>query len=175
MSKLLSKTQVKHLNQAYAAKVSRPEICFVLQDVTDAINVGSLFRTADAAGVAEVILTGQTPQPPHPQLNTTARGLERSVPWTYFAEFSDAIAQLKQNGYQIVGIEIDTNSQLYSDLAYPAKVALVLGNEALGIYKKNLALCDDLVHIPMFGKGQSLNVTIAGAILAYHLISQHGR
>lgn len=171
MSKLLSKTQVKHLNAENSAGLEVPEIVLLLQDVTDAINVGSLFRTADAAGVSKVLLCGQTPTPPHPQINTTARGLERRVEWEHHEDASAAIAQFKNDGFQIVGIEIDTNSQNYFQTDYSQKVCLVLGNEAQGIYKKNLPLCDAIVHIPMLGKGQSLNVNIAGAIVVYHIIA----
>ena len=172
MSKLLSKTQVKHINEAQSASLNLPEIILLLQDVTDAINVGSLFRTADAAGITKLILCGQTPTPPDNQINTTARGLERRVEWEYQQDASLTIEDLKKSGYQIVGVEIDTNSQPYFSTQYTDKVCLILGNEAQGIYKKNLPLCDVIVHIPMFGKGQSLNVNVSGAIVAYHVISQ---
>lgn len=172
MSKLLSKTQVKHINEAHSAGLQLPKVVLLLQDVTDAINVGSLFRTADAAGISKLILCGQTPTPPNQQLNTTARGLERSVEWEYQQDASQTIESLKQQGYQIVGIEIDTNSKSYFSVEYSNKVCLILGNEAQGIYKKNLPLCDVIVDIPMFGKGQSLNVNVSGAIVAYHIISQ---
>lgn len=171
MSKLLSKTQVKHLNALHSTGLKLPEIVLLLQDVTDAINVGSLFRTADAAGVSKLVLCGQTPTPPDNQINTTARGLERSVEWEYQPDASQAIQDLKHAGYQIVGVEIDTASQNYFSVEYTDKVCLVLGNEAQGIYKKNLPLCDVIVHIPMFGKGQSLNVNVSGAIVAYQVIS----
>lgn len=172
MSKLLSKTQVKHLNEEYSANLKVPEIVLLLQDVTDAINVGSLFRTADAAGVSKLILCGQTPIPPDAQINTTSRGLERRVEWEHQPDATQTIADLKAEGYQIVGIEIDTESKHYFSVDYSDKVCLILGNEAQGIYKKNLPLCDNIVYIPMFGKGQSLNVNVSGAIVAYHIISK---
>lgn len=173
MSKLLSKTQVKHINKSHSKKLEVPEVVLVLQDVADAINVGSIFRTADASSVSKLVLTGSTPAPPNPQINTTARGLERSVAWEYTPSCSSALSALKSQGYQVVALEVTPDSQLYTSFEYQFPLAIVLGNEALGVYKKHLQLCDAAIHIPMLGKGQSLNVNIAAAVATYTALAKY--
>jgi len=170
MHKPLSKKEIKDLNEKFASQVSNKEIVLVLQDVIDPINVGSLFRIADGLG-ARLILTGQTPIPPHKNISMTSRGLERSVDWSYIETFEAAASSLKNDGFKIIGLELAETSKLYSTYKYPNKVALVLGSEAHGIYKKNLDLCDHIVCIPMLGKGPSLNVNVAAAIVGYQIIS----
>lgn len=168
MSRPLTKKQTKDLKAKLAEKYQVPakEIVFVLEDIDDAINVGSLFRTADACG-AELVLTGRTPQPPEKQVSMVARGLERSVPWTYIADCGEAIDKLKAAGYEVIGVELAEESKLYTDINYSNKVAFLLGNEAIGIYKKYLAMCNQVVFIPMLGKGPSLNVNVAAAIVGF--------
>ena len=171
MHKPLSKTQIKQLNKQLSAEYSdQKELVFILQDVEDPINVGAFFRLADALG-AELLLTGKTPKPPHGGIGTTARGLERSVPWEYFDEISQAINTVKEFDYQVVGVELTHNAKAFDKFKYSSKVALVMGNEASGIYKKNLELLDSIVAIPMFGKGPSLNVQVAAAVVGYKALS----
>lgn len=146
-----------------------PQLVFLLQDVTDPVNVGSLFRTADALG-AELILAGTTPVPPNPDINITSRGLERSVSFYQEEDALAAISKLKDDGFQIVGLDLTSDSQNYFQANYAKKVCLILGNEAIGIYKKVLAECELIVHIPMLGRGPSLNVNVAGAIVAAHIL-----
>jgi tRNA (guanosine-2'-O-)-methyltransferase len=171
MSKTLSKTKVKQLNKMAAAELNSADLVFLLQDVNDPVNVGSLFRTADAVG-ASLLLTGTTPQPPHSGISMTSRGLERSVSWEYVKDVDQAISTLKSQGYDVVGVEIAESAVPYFQYQFKAKTCLVLGNEALGIYKKVLPLCDAIVSIPMLGKGQSLNVQIAGAIVGYEVLNK---
>ncbi len=170
MHKPLSKKQIKDLNEKFSSQVNRKELVFVLQDVIDPINVGSIFRIADGVG-AKIVLSGQCPIPPHKQISMTSRGLERSVEWEYIEKFEDAISNLREDGFSIIGLELSDTSKLYSEYKYSEKVALILGSEAHGIYKKNLDLCDDIVCIPMLGKGPSLNVNVAAAIVGYKIIS----
>lgn len=171
MHKPLSKSKIKSLNKELAKKVSNEtEIVILLQDVEDAINIGSIFRTADAAGVNQIILTGSTQAPPDSKIGMLSRGMERSVPWEYFKNTEEAIEILKQKDFQIIAVELTEQSQLYSKFEYQSKVCLVLGNEASGVYKKVLKLCDAHVAIPMLGKGPSLNVNVATAIAVYEVL-----
>lgn len=173
MHKPLSKTELKRIKERITE--SRPEnlsIIFLLQDVTDPINLGSIFRTADAIGVEKMILCGKTAKPSHPQSTMTSRGLERKVDWERAEEATEEIEKLKNDGYQIIALELTEDSVLYSDFDFSDKVVLVLGNEAIGVYKKILAMCDTAVHIPMFGKGPSLNVNVATAVVGFEIVSK---
>lgn len=172
MHKPLSKTQIRRLNERIAANYSPVDLAFILQDVEDPINVGAFFRLADALN-AELVLTGNTPKPPIGGISATARGLERSVPWTYISEFADSVTTVRDLGYQIVGVELTPDAQPFDRFDYQDKVALVMGNEASGIHKKNIELLDAVVAMPMLGKGPSLNVQVAGAVAGYQVISHN--
>lgn len=169
MHKPLSNTTIKKLNRTFSEELLQKEIVFVLQDIEDPINVGHFFRIADGLA-ATLLLTGHTPKPNNELVKKTSMGLQRSVNYEYITSFKKGIELLQKEDFQLVGVEVDTRSQLYSEVQYSSKVALVLGNEAKGIYKKNLPLLDEIVAIPMLGKGLSLNVHVAGAVVGYYTL-----
>ena len=167
----LSKTRIKRLYKEIAqTRPPRIEIAFLLQNLDDPVNVGALFRIADACAARELILTGDTPAPPHPGTSLTARGCERRVPWRQIQHVEDAAAALKAEGYHLVALELTGDARLYTEYPYPDKVCLVLGSEGKGVWPKTLRLCDGIVFIPMYGKGPSLNVHVSAAVVAYHII-----
>lgn len=164
-------TQLKRFLRDYR-RTHRPEVelVLVLQSVEYPANVGSIFRLADGAGVAELILTGITPRPPHPTIDKIGRQKDRTVPWQYIGDPSEAVDVLKQEGYQIVALELTDSAVPYHQFAYSKQVCLVVGHEDHGITKNVLAHCDASVFIPMYGKGLSHNVHAALAIVAYHIL-----
>jgi tRNA (guanosine-2'-O-)-methyltransferase len=148
------------------------EIAFLLQDWTDAYNVGGMFRVADACGAREMMLAGRTPAPPDPMISVTSLGNHRRVQWRHIERYEDAVRQMKADGYSLIAIEIAEDAHNYVEFEYPARTCLVLGNEQSGVYDKVLRLCDAAVVIPMAGKGRSLNVHVAAAIVAFQAL--HG-
>lgn len=146
------------------------EIVIVLPDIRSTHNVGSFFRTADAAGVNRIILTGITATPPHPHLLKVSLGAENTVPWEYQLDTAQALQQLKAQGYQIVSVELTQASQDFRTAAYGDRVALVFGNENAGVPADVLGLSDLVISIPMRGHKESLNVSVAGGIIIYHLL-----
>lgn len=158
------------LSQSLSEKALNKEIAILLLDVEDAINVGSLFRTADALN-AYLVLTGRTPKPPHSDINITSRGLERKVSYEYIENPQDVVEAYKQAGFQIIALETTDESVLYTQANYTEKVLLIAGNEKLGVYKKYLEQADLAVFIPMLGSGPSLNVNVATAIIAAYIRS----
>ncbi len=151
----------------------------LLHNIRSLYNVGSIFRTADAAGVDKIYLCGITPAPvdrfgePRTKMTKIALGAENTVPWEKISTTAQAIKQLKKAGYRIIAIEQDKKSIPYYALRathYELKrVALVLGAEVEGLPKTILARCDTIVEIPMAGKKESLNVSVAFGIVAFHL------
>lgn len=146
----------------------------LLHNIRSAHNVGSIFRTADAAGVAKIYLTGYTPCPidrfgrPQKDIAKTALGAEKSVPWEYAKTAQEVIKRLKKEGWSIVGVEQDVRSRDYRE-TLPAKCAFVFGNEVRGLSPALRDVCDILVEIPMHGKKESLNVSVtAGIVLFVH-------
>ena len=145
------------------------QVVALLQSVEYPANVGSIFRLADGAGVGELVLTGITPTPPNATIDKVGRFKSLRVPWRYEADPVVAIEGLKANGYQVVAVELTDDAAPYYQFDYANKVCLVVGHEDHGVTKATLAACDAAVFIPMYGKGLSLNVHVALAVVLYHI------
>lgn len=170
MKQLRKKTETRRFLAETAELLRDVDLVFVLQDWSDAYNVGGLFRVADACGATKVVTTGRTPVPPHPQISVTSLGNHRRVAHEHFARQDDALKSLRDQGYKILAIEVADNAQPYGTFDYPDKVALVLGNEAKGIYPGTLRACDAAIFVPMAGKGRSMNVMVTAAVVAFHIL-----
>lgn len=142
----------------------------LLQSIEYPANVGSCFRLADGAGMTELVLTGITPTPPNATIDRVGRFKSLRIPWRYEQDPVEAIAGLKENGYQIVAVELAEGAVPYHTVDYPRKTCLVVGHEDHGITKATLAACDAAVFLPMYGKGLSLNVHVALSIVTYHIL-----
>ncbi len=150
----------------------------ILHNIRSVYNVGSIFRTADAAGVTKIILSGYTPLPvdrfglPRKDFVKVSLGAELSIPWLQIKTLGSAIKQLRKENYLIVAVEQDKKSVSLFDFKPPKNkpVALVLGNEVRGLSKSALALCDKIVEIPMRGKKESLNVSVSAGIAMFTLL-----
>lgn len=158
----------RRLTEAEALSVPRAPIVVVLQNIRSSYNVGSIFRTADAMRVGQLVLTGYTPAPPNEAIAKTALGADRTVPWEQHASTVDAVLSLKQRGYTVLAVELTDDSRDISTLgAADLPVALVLGNEIGGVTDDVLTVCDGAVEIPMYGVKHSLNVAVAAGIALY--------
>lgn len=156
-------------------------IVVIAHNIRSTHNIGSIFRTSEGFGVSKIILSGYTPYPrinndprlPHiadkltDQIHKTALGAEEMVPFEY-QEALD-ISSLKDAGYRIVGLEQDTRSILLPTYQAPSKVALLLGEEVEGLTPELRSMCNDLIEIPMQGKKESFNVSVAAGIALYQL------
>lgn len=167
---LRAKTATRRLHRDLFAAARPIELAFLLQDWADAYNVGSLFRVADACGAREVILTMSTPAPPNPMISVTSLGHHRRVPFRSFPTNEEGIAYARERGYALVAVEITEEAAPFQEFDYPSRTCLVLGHEQRGIYGKVLRACDAVVVIPMAGKGRSLNVHVAGAVVAFYAL-----
>ena len=164
-------TELKRfLRQYRKTHPTAKQIVFLLQSVAYPVNVGSIFRIADACDAEEVILTGITPAPPHPTISKVARGKEQRVRWRYFKSPQEVIASLKDNGYTICALEITGRAVPYYTFDYPTRVCLVVGHEDHGVTRQTLALCDAAVFVPVYGKGRSLNVHVCLGVVCYHIL-----
>jgi tRNA G18 (ribose-2'-O)-methylase SpoU len=166
------KTRDSELPPEEFAKLPRRPIHIVLDNLRSAFNVGSIFRLADAARAAELIPCGYTAYPPHHKLEQTSLGTTDSVPWRRFDETTLALADLKDKGVQLVAVETARGASPYHRFKYRYPVALVLGNEALGVSEDAMRMCDAVVEIPVFGYKNSVNVATAAGIVLYELLFQ---
>lgn len=149
----------------------RHPITLVLDSIRSLYNVGSIFRTADAALVSEIILCGYTPAPPRVEIEKTALGAVDTVPWQYKQSAVNAVLELKGKGMKVFAVEITDSSRSYDalvDVDFP--LALVLGNELTGIDTEVLAACDGALEIPMYGVKHSLNVSVAAGIVVFEAV-----
>mgnify|MGYP003421293239 FL=1 len=152
------------------------QIYLVLHNIRSTHNVGAIFRTADATGVKKIYISGITPAPidrfgrARPDISKASLGAEKTVEWESIVDIKDFIKNIKKEKFQIIAVEQDKRSIDYKDLKRSEKVLLIVGNEVDGIDKDVLDLCDNIVEIPMLGKKESLNVSVATGVVLYSLI-----
>ena len=152
----------------------RYPITLLCPDWRDPRNVGAAFRLADAAGLAGIVLTGTTPQPPHPKISKTARSTVRAVPYCYSSDARSYVAQAKAAGTQVIALEITSASTSLFTYTPPRDrdLLLIAGTESTGISEELLALADATVHLPMHGQNSSMNVAAALGAAVYLLLMQ---
>lgn len=157
-------------------KKEKNDFVLVIPDIRSAINVGAIFRTADAVGISKIYLTGYTPRPNdkfgrvQKDISKSALGAETWIPWEYKEKLSLLINQLKKEGYLIVAIEQSKKSIDYRKIKIKKKTAFILGSEVGGLNKNILDKCDQIAEIPMFGKKESLNVSVACGVGLFRII-----
>lgn len=151
----------------------------VLSDIRSTHNVGSIFRTADAAGCTKVFLCGITPTPrdrfgrSRSDIAKVALGAEEWMPWEYTQNCARLLDRLKKDGYTILALEQSPRSVSSTRVRLLKKqwqrTALVLGNEVAGLSRAILSRADQIIEIPMHGRKESLNVAVAFGIVAFSL------
>ena len=144
----------------------------VLDNLRSAFNVGAFYRLADIARLSGLVTCGYTAHPPHPRLDKTALGTLDFVDDEHVPSTLDAITALKDRGIKVWAVETTSASKSYTNVTYPRPLALVFGNEALGIDRQVLDLCDGMIEIPVFGYKNSLNVASAAAVVSYEILRQ---
>lgn len=135
-------------------------------------NVGSFFRTCDGAGISKLILTGYTATPPRKEISKTALHADEHLPWEHFADPMDAVRTLKNDGFTIIAVEKNEMSKDFREvtLASHEKVCFIFGNEVDGVGDEILEQSDFVVHLPMLGIKESLNVAVSGGAILYHYL-----
>jgi tRNA G18 (ribose-2'-O)-methylase SpoU len=159
-----------------------PNDFFVItHNIRSAFNVGSIFRTADAVGINKIYLCGYTPTPPDDKIKKVALGADDSVPFESFKGTASLIKRLKKQGVRIIALENNLEEDLalseqselkgidYRKFKPQFPLALVLGNEVKGLSKAILKLADQIIYLPMTGKKESLNVSVAFGVASYHI------
>jgi tRNA G18 (ribose-2'-O)-methylase SpoU len=159
---------VKRYDSLQGKKVKLPLI-MILDNLRSAFNVGSIIRTCECLGVSKIALCGQTPNLTNHKLLETSMGTSQFVSFDEFTTSQEAILHYKNLAYEITALELTNKSISLDDYQPAQKVALLVGNESLGVSEENLALCDKIIEIPMQGIKNSLNVSNASAIAIYQI------
>ena len=159
--------------EQYRQSVKLP-VTVVLDNVRSEMNVGSVFRTADAFLIERIVLCGITPQPPKAEIHKTALGAEDAVDWQYYPTTLEAVDRLKQAGYTVCSVE-QVHDSVSLDAFKPdpvGKLAIVMGNEVKGVSQEVVDASDYCVEIPQHGTKHSLNISCCAAIVMWHLYCQ---
>ncbi len=144
----------------------------LLDNIRSLLNVGAIFRTADGAGFSRVYLAGYTPTPPRHEITKTAIGAEDAVIWEYYEDPLAILVPFRQRGGIVVALEQSPESIDYRAYSPPidCDICLVVGNEIGGVRPEILQIADTVIHIPMLGVKQSLNVATAAGIAMYSIL-----
>ena len=147
------------------------EFYVICDNIRSLENIGSIFRTSDALGVSKIFLCGISGFPPNHKISKTALGAEKTIPFEYYKQTGRLIDKLKKDKINIIALE--QSKDAISCLKFKAKfpLALILGNEIKGISKAILKKCDKIIELPMAGKKESLNVSVAFGVVGYHIIN----
>lgn len=155
--------------QAYKETTKFP-ITWILDNVRSGLNVGSIFRSADAFGMEHIICVGYTPTPPHREVLKTALGSAQTVSWSHQENITSCIEQLKAHGYRIFALEQVKGSVPLHDFFYgEGPIAVIVGNEVSGVSQEALDSCDGCIEIEQYGTKHSLNVAVSTGIAMFAL------
>ena len=152
----------------------------VLDNVRSQHNVGAVFRTADAMRIERVVLCGICCCPPNQEIHKTALGAEESVDWQYYKETTEAVQQLKAEGYTVYAVEQAHDSitleeaaarlsNLKSQTSDCPKIAVVMGHEVFGVQQEVVDHCSQCIEIPQYGTKHSMNVSVTAGIVMYRI------
>lgn len=142
----------------------------ICENIRSLHNVGAIFRNADGAGWHEVWLTGYTGTPPDRRIEKVSLGAEHSIPWRKFETTKEAIQAAKDEKLTIFGLELSEKAEDITQKSEKVEnLALIVGNEVVGVEKETLKECEKLVFIPMRGEKASLNVSVASGVAMYFL------
>ena len=170
---MVSPVKFVDLDEILSRAESKNETPFVLilDELEDPHNLGSLIRTADSAGVHGVIIPRRHSAPISSAVSKSSAGAIEHVPIARVGNIRETLDELKNRGLWIIGADLDSDKFFYDvDLKIP--IGIVIGNEGRGLRRLTREACDILVKIPMLGKIQSLNASVAGALLMYESIRQ---
>ena len=149
-------------------------VVIVLDNVRSALNVGSVFRTADAFRIRKIYLCGITPVPPNRDILKSALGATETVQWEYADSALQVTKQLKQQDFYLAAIEQTKNSIPLQEFMLPKQkqLALVFGHEVNGVAQEVINACDAGIEIPQQGTKHSLNISVCAGIVVWEMFKK---
>lgn len=170
----LRHTEITRPSPTEVETLPKHPVAGVIDNVRSIYNVGSIFRTSDAARIEHLYLTGYTGTPDHKDLHKTALGAQDTVRWSHHDEALPVLADLREQGYTLAALEITdapTRPSEVPESAFP--LALVVGNEVDGVRNAVIDTVDIALEIPQYGAKQSLNVAVAYGIAVFDLVRRY--
>lgn len=167
-------TELNRISVEEFKEVKKVPLIVVLDNIRSLHNIGSVFRTADAFRIESIYLCGITAVPPHPEIHKTALGAEFTIDWKYYKDATEAVEDLKKDGYEVYAIEQVENSMMLNDFSTVdnKKYAIVLGNEVKGVQQEVINKCNGSIEIPQYGTKHSLNVSVTAGIVIWDLFNK---
>lgn len=174
MRKILNEELGRLSIEEFKESDKRP-IVVIADNVRSLNNIGSIFRTCDAFAIKKLYLCGISATPPNKEIHKTAIGAELSVEWVYKENATEAINELKKQGYVIISVEQVANSVMLDEFVVQENVnyAVILGNEVNGVSQEAVDASDIAIEIPQYGTKHSLNVSVAAGVVLWHLSKQY--
>ncbi len=168
MNKKIANEALNRLTVEEFKAAEKKPIIVILDNIRSLINIGSVFRTADAFKIEHIYLCGITATPPHREINKSALGATESVDWTYCKTTEEAVAECQEKGYEVLAIEQAENSEEPHNYK-PKKsgVALVFGHEVDGVAQEIIDRSDAVIEIAQEGTKHSLNISVSAGIVLY--------
>lgn len=171
MTRKLSNSELNRLSSEEFKNAFKNPLVLVLDNVRSLHNVGSVFRTADAFLIEELVLCGVTGTPPNKEIEKTALGATQTVIWKHKASTLDAVNELKKNSYKVYAVEQTEGSTMLNEFKYSnQKLALVFGNEVYGVEQEVVDACDGVIEIPQSGTKHSLNIAVSAGIVLWEIL-----
>ncbi len=170
----LRNEELNRLSTDEFKKTPKQPAVLILDNIRSAMNVGSVFRTADAFIIEKIFLCGITAKPPHREINKTALGAQDTVSWDHVENIEDCTNQLRKEGYMIVAIEqVDESISLLDfNVKKNQKYAFVFGNEVFGINDELVQKADIVLEIPQYGTKHSLNVSVSIGVVLWDFLTK---
>lgn len=171
MRKLLNE-ELPRLSKEEFKQQDKTQLIIVLDNVRSHLNVGSVFRTADAFLIERIYLCGITGTPPHRDIHKTALGATETVTWRHYETTTAAVEELKAQGVKIIAIEQAENAvMLDTFIPEPGqRYAVVFGNEVDGVEQAVVSAADVVIEIPQYGTKHSLNIAVSAGIVVWDLV-----
>jgi 23S rRNA (guanosine2251-2'-O)-methyltransferase len=175
MRKLLNE-ELERLSVEEFKEHHKLPLVIVLDNVRSHLNVGSVFRTADAFLVEAIYLCGITGVPPHRDIHKTALGATETVAWKYFSTTIEAAGQLKKDGFSLIAMEQAEKAIMLNEFIPTSgqKYAVILGNEVDGVEQQVVSASDLVIEIPQFGMKHSLNIAVSAGVVIWDLAGKMG-
>lgn len=161
----------KRISIEDSKSIKRNPVYVLCDNIRSIYNVGSIFRTSDAALIERIFLTGFTPHPPRPEIEKVALGATQSVPWEYVKNPIEVIRKLKSKKIRVASLEITDKSRNYDKISredFP--LCLILGNELTGVSAELIKESDFSIEIPQYGFKHSMNVSVAYGIAVFEMV-----
>lgn len=173
MRKLLNE-ELPRLSKEEFKEQAKTPVVIVLDNVRSHLNVGSVFRTADAFLIEAIYLCGITGSPPHRDIHKTALGSTETVTWKQLPSTLDAVNELKKSGYKIISIEQADRATMLNEFIPEAgvKYAIVFGNEVEGVEQTIVSSSDIVIEIPQYGMKHSLNIAVSVGVVVWDFFSK---